>query len=246
MSKKLAPKKAITNTKEKDILDDAPQNELSALASEEEDMEHFPITRYQTALTDSLMTILEMLEKKNADKEEIWHEEEQRRRVEEREKEDRRREEEKREEKCERIYREEAEKREMRLLELLEFKDKANEEIQLRPFEKNKNLKSGPTWKDNDTPADYLHWFEQVMLSNEEPKDQWARILSIHLSGKTSNVFSTRIPTDICLGRHLLSSPPVYPQTSVWEGIYCLLHPYTHRHLSGKASTVFSTRIPTD
>ena len=71
MSKKQAPKKAITKTKEKDILDDAPQNELSALASEEEDMEHFPITRYQTALTDSLMTILEMLEKKNADKEEI-------------------------------------------------------------------------------------------------------------------------------------------------------------------------------
>ena len=51
MSKKLAPKKAIT-TKEKDILDDAPQKELSAFASEERDMEHFPITTHQTVLTD--------------------------------------------------------------------------------------------------------------------------------------------------------------------------------------------------
>ena len=120
MSKKLAPKKAIT-TKEKDILDDAPQKELSAFASEERDMEHFPITTHQTVLTDSLMTILEMMERKNADKEEKWHEEERRRRMEEREKEERRREEEeKREERRERIYRKEAEKREMRLLELLE------------------------------------------------------------------------------------------------------------------------------
>ena len=157
--------------------------------------------------------------RKNAEKEEKWHEEEWRRRVEEREKEERRREdEEKREGRCERIYWEEAKKREMRLLELLESKDKANTENQLYLYEKNKKLKSGPTWKDNDTPADYLHRFKQVMLSNEEPKDQWARILYIHLSGKASTVFSTRIPTDICLGRHL----------------------------SGKTSTVFSTRIPTD
>ena len=60
MSKKLAPKKAIT-TKEKDILDDTLQRELSAFASEERDMEHFPITTHQTVLTDSLMTILEMM-----------------------------------------------------------------------------------------------------------------------------------------------------------------------------------------
>ena len=53
-------------------------------------MEHFPITRYQTALTDSLMTILEMMERKNADKEAKWHVEEQCRRVEEREKEEQR------------------------------------------------------------------------------------------------------------------------------------------------------------
>ncbi len=196
MSKKPAPKKAIT-TKEKDILDDAPQKELSAFASEERDMEHFPITTHQTVLTDCLMTILEMMERKNADKEEKWHEEERRKRMEEREKEERRREEEeKREERRERIYREEAKKREMRLLELLESKDKAITENQLRLFEKNKKLKSVPTWKENDTPADYLRRFEQVMLSNEEPKDQWARIQSIHLSGKASTVFSTRIPTD--------------------------------------------------
>ena len=92
-SKKQVPKKVITTTEEKDILDDTPQNEPSASASEEGDMEPFPITRHQTALTDSLMTILEMMERKNADKEEKWHEEEWRRRVEERKKEERRREE---------------------------------------------------------------------------------------------------------------------------------------------------------
>ena len=92
-SKKQAPKKVITTTEEKDILDDTLQNEPSASASEKEDMEHFPITINQTALTDSLMTILEMMERKNADKEEKWHEEEWRRGVEEREKEERRREE---------------------------------------------------------------------------------------------------------------------------------------------------------
>ena len=84
----------------------------------------------------------------------------------------------------------------MRLLELLESKDKANVENQLRLFEKRMKLKSVPTWKDNDTTADYLRWFKQVMLSNEEPKDPWAGILSIYLSGKVSTVFSTRIPTD--------------------------------------------------
>ena len=93
MFKKLVPKKAIT-TKEKDIFDDAPQKELSAFASEKRDMEHFPIITYQTVLTDSLMTILEMMERKNADKEEKWHEEERRRKIEEREKEEQRREEE--------------------------------------------------------------------------------------------------------------------------------------------------------
>ena len=66
------------------------------------------------------------------------------------------------------------------------------------------------------------------MLSNEEPK-----------------VNGQEFYLSISLGRHLLS-PPVYPQTSLWEGIYCLLHPYTHRHLSEKTSTVFSTRILTD
>ena len=74
-------------------MDDTPQNEPSASASEKGDIEHFPITRNQTALTDSLMTILEMIERKNADKEEKWHEKEWRRGVEEREKEEWRREE---------------------------------------------------------------------------------------------------------------------------------------------------------
>ena len=196
MSTKLAPKKAITTTKEKDILDDTQQNEPSASPSEEGDMEHLPITRHQTALTDSLMTILEMMERKNSDKEEKWHEEERCRRVEEHEKEEQRREEEKREERREWIYREKAEKREMRLQELLESRDKANVENQLRLFEKNMKLRSVPTWKDNDTPADYLHRFEHVILSNEEPKDQWARTLSIYLSGKASAVFFSSIPTD--------------------------------------------------
>ena len=90
MSKKLTPKKTITTTKEKDILDNTPQNEPSTLAAEEGGVEHFPITRHQTALTDSPTTILEMMERKNADKEEKWHEKEWRRRLEEREKEKRR------------------------------------------------------------------------------------------------------------------------------------------------------------
>ena len=79
----------------------------------------------------------------------------------------------------------------MTLLELLESKDIANVENQLHLFEKNKKLKSIPTWKDNDTPADYLHRFDQVMLSNKERKDQRVRTLSILLSGKASTVFST-------------------------------------------------------
>ena len=83
MSKKLTPTKATITTKEKVILDDTLQNDLSTSAAEEGDMEHFLITRYQTALTVSLMTILEMMERKNADKEEKWHEKERRRRVEE-------------------------------------------------------------------------------------------------------------------------------------------------------------------
>ena len=192
MSKKPAPKKAIT-TKEKDILDDAHQKDLSAFASEERDMEHFPITTHQTVLTDCLMTILEMMERKNADKEEKWHEEERRRRMEEREKEERRREEEeKREERCERIYRQEAGKREMRLLELLESKDKANTENQLRLFAKNKKLKSVPTWKDHDHQ----------------------RITCVGLSRSCSAMKNLKVNgqefyLSICLVSHLHSSPPV-------------------------------------
>ena len=88
------------------------------------------------------------MERKNADKEEQWHEDERQRRVEEHKKEEwkREEEEEKREERSKCIYLEEAEKQEMRLLEHLESKDKANIENQLRQFEKNKKLKSVPTW----------------------------------------------------------------------------------------------------
>ena len=66
----------------------------------------------------------------------------------------------------------------------------------MRLMEKSKKLKSVPTWKENDMPADYLRRFEQVMKCNGEPKDQWARSLSLHLTGKASTVFSTRIPLD--------------------------------------------------
>lgn len=103
---------------------------------------------------------------------------------------------ERKEERRQKVYREEAEERERKLLALLESKEKAHQEHELRLLEKNKKLKSVPTWKENDTPADFLHRFEQVMKCNEEPKVRWARSLSLQMTGKASTVFNTRIPLD--------------------------------------------------
>ena len=159
--------------------------ELEYSESEEVDRHSPPHTSGQTNMTKDLMTILEFMEKKEICKEEKRLTEEQRRREEDQRKEELR----------ERKYQEDADRQEKRLLELLDSKEKIHYEHQRRMLEKNKNLKAIPTWKDSDKPADYLRRFEQVMLCNEEPKDQWARLLSINLSGKASTVFNTRIPT---------------------------------------------------
>ena len=140
-------------------------------------------SRQQADLSESLMTILTFLEKRDEIKERQRREEEERRQEEMERKEERR----------QQNYRAEADERERRLLALLESKEKAH---LVRLIEKSKKLKSIPTWKDNDTPADFLRRFEQVMKCNGEPKEQWARLLSLHLTGKASTVFNTRIPLD--------------------------------------------------
>ena len=126
--------------------------------SEGEDMAQ---TRQQPELSDSLMTILQFLEKRDEGKEERRCAEEDRRREEEERKEALR----------QHMYREEAEERERKLLALLDSKEKAHQKHELNLLEKNKKLKSVPTWKDNDTPADFLRRFEQVMKCNGEPKN---------------------------------------------------------------------------
>ena len=180
MSKKSTRKKFREATTEETHPEESEYSE-----SEEVDRHSPPHTSWQTNMTKDLMTILEFMEKKEISKEEKRLTEEQRRREEDQRKEELR----------ERRYQEDADRREKRLLELLDSKEKIHYKHQRRMLEKKKNLKAIPTWKDSDKPADYFRRFEQVMLCNEEPKDQWARLLSINLSGKASTIFNTRIPT---------------------------------------------------
>ena len=105
-------------------------------ASEDEDMT--TQGKQNTELSDSLMTILQFLEKRDEVKDRCRREEEERRQEELERKEERR----------QKVYREEAEERERKLLALLESKEKAHQEHELRLLEKNKKLKSVPTWKE--------------------------------------------------------------------------------------------------
>ena len=125
--------------------------------SEEVDRHSPPHTSGQTNMTKDLMTILEFKEKKEISKEEERLTEEQRRREEDQRKEELR----------ERRYQEDADRREKRLLELLDSKEKIYYKHQRRMLEKKKNLNAISTWKDSDKPADYLRRFKQVMLCNE-------------------------------------------------------------------------------
>ena len=80
---------------------------------------------------------------------------------------------------------------------MLELLEKTHSEHHHCLLDQKWKLKTIPTWTDSDKPADLHRCFEHIMSFNEEPKEHWARLLSIHLMGKASSVFIQAYPSTL-------------------------------------------------
>ena len=71
-----------------------------------------------------------------------------------------------------------------RLLYLLLDKEEKARKHQLELADKNRMRTPLPKWSDNDVPYNFFMSLEQALTFNEEPKENWHRILPLQLTGR--------------------------------------------------------------